>query len=83
MKKIMMCAAFIAAMGLFTTVNAQEKAKKCTKTEQCEKKCDQAKKDKCCKAEGCTKADCKKTDCKDCKKDCKKACTKADKKKTK
>lgn len=54
MKKLMMCAAFIAAMATFTTVNAQDvKTKKCPQTEQC------------CKQ--CGNADCKKAACKDCK----------------
>lgn len=79
MKKIMMCAAFIAAMATFTTVSAQDtKDKKCTKTEKCEKKCTKAD----CKSAECKKAECK--DCKcgkgECKKAEKKACCSSDKK---
>ncbi|WP_455672308.1 hypothetical protein [Phocaeicola sp.] len=76
MKKLMMCAAFIAAMATFTTAGAQDtKTTKCTKTEQCQKKCDK----KCDKAT-CKNAECKKAECKDCK--CAKAdCKKADAKK--
>ena len=74
MKKLMMCAAFIAAMATFSTANAQD-----TKTKKCQKKCDKA---------TCKNAECKKAECKDCKcakKECKKAdgkkcCTKAEKK---
>ena len=41
MKKLFYCAAFVAAMGLFTTANAQDTAqKKEVKKEQCDKKCD-------------------------------------------
>lgn len=82
MKKMMLCAALIAAMGVFTTTNAQE-PKKCPKTEQCcQKKCDKNQKcaQACCK-ENCKNADCKKNDCKNCtcdkakcKAECKKAC---------
>lgn len=82
MKKIMLCAAFIAAMGIFTTANAQE-PKKCTKTEQCcQKKCDKNEKcaQACCK-ENCKNADCKKNECKNCtcdkakcKSECKRVC---------
>ena len=54
MKKLMMCAAFIAAMATFTTAGAQDvKTKKCPRTEQCSKQC--------------ANADCKKAECKDCK----------------
>lgn len=82
MKKIMICAAFIAAMGIFTATNAQE-PKKCTKTEQCcQKKCDKDKKcDKACCKDNCKNAECKKSDCKkcacskqECKSECKKSC---------
>ena len=52
MKKLFYCAAFVAAMGLFTTANAQNTAqKKEVKKEQCDKKCD--KKD----GKACSKAD--------------------------
>lgn len=76
MKKFLMCAAFVAAMAMFGTVNAQDakKAPKAQKpaTEQCTKKCD--KKDaKCCK----TDAKCAKKDAKCCKKNCKPTCNKA------
>lgn len=81
MRKIMMCAAFIAAIGLFTTTNAQEPQKECTKSEQCcQKKCDNDKKcDKaCCK--DCKNVDCQKAECKQCtcdKAKCKSACKQA------
>lgn len=88
MKKIMICAAFIAAMGISTTVNAQE-PKKCTKTEQCcQKKCDNERKCKqaCCK-ENCQNDECKKNECKkctcdkaQCKQECKQACPASQKK---
>ncbi|MGL5958992.1 MAG: hypothetical protein ACRCZZ_10485, partial [Phocaeicola sp.] len=63
MKKMVMCAAFIAAMATYGTANAQDvKTKSCTKSEQCDKKC--SKEDKKCskeegksdKKEGCCKA---------------------------
>lgn len=45
MKKIVMCAAFIAALAIYTTASAQEaKTKPATKTEQCSKK------EGCCKS---------------------------------
>ena len=59
MKKLFYCAAFVAAMGLFTTANAQNtKKKKEVKKEQCDKKCD--KKD----GKACSKADANKSCCK-------------------
>lgn len=58
MRKVIVCAAFIAAMGLFTTANAQDvKTKKTTETEQCTKKCDS--KSDCKKDAKCAKAECK------------------------
>jgi hypothetical protein len=65
MKKIMMCAAFIAAMAIFSTSNAQGvKKQKTTKTEQCDKKCEKpAGKDAKC---ACKKGDAKKCTCKKC-----------------
>lgn len=80
MKKLVVCVAFIALAGIFTTSNAQDcKTKKCTKTEQCEKRCDKAD----CKNAECAKANCK--ECKCCaKSDCKKKdCKKSNCKKTK
>lgn len=81
MKKLMMCAAFIAAMATFTTVNAQDvKTKKCPRTEQCCKQCGNAD----CKKAACKDCKCDKAACKDgkcqqgtCNKACdKKACAK-------
>lgn len=67
MKKIVMFAAFVAAMATFSVANAQDtKTKKCTKTEQCDKKC----KKETCKNEACAKNECK--DCQCGKKECKK-----------
>jgi hypothetical protein len=43
MKKLLIGAAFIAAMGLFATANAQAPVKKATKTEQGVSKADKAK----------------------------------------
>ncbi len=71
MKKLMICAAFVAAMCAFSTVNAQE-VKKETKKECCTKKAE-CKKDKkeCTKdTKDCTKkADCKKDGKACCKKE--------------
>ena len=59
MKKLFYCAAFVAAMGLFTTANAQDTAKtKEVKKEHCDKKCDT--KD----GKACSKADANKSCCK-------------------
>lgn len=83
MKKIIVCVMMLVATGAITSVNAQsdKKDRKCTKTEQCGKKCDKNCKEKCdkkcdksmmsaCKDE-CGKADskgCKAKKC-NCKKD--------------
>lgn len=67
MKKIIVCVMMLVATGTITSVNAQDNKKdqKCTKTEQCEKKC----------KEECGKADCKgcKAEKCSCKKDKKEA----------
>ena len=70
MKKIIVCVMMLVATGAITFVNAQsdKKDRKCTKTEQCGKKCDKsmmsACKDECGKADskGCKaeKCNCKK-----------------------
>lgn len=83
MKKIIVCVMMLVATGAITSVNAQsdKKDRKCTKTEQCGKKCDKKCKEKCdkkcdksmmsaCKDE-CGQADskgCKAEKC-NCKKD--------------
>ena len=51
MKKIIVCVMMLVATGAITFVNAQsdKKDRKCTKTEQCGKKCDK----KCKEIEKC------------------------------
>ncbi|MEG1563584.1 MAG: hypothetical protein RR365_07630 [Bacteroides sp.] len=63
MKKLVICAAFFAAMCTFATVNAQDVKKDAPKQEACCNK----------------KADCKKACTKDCTKECAKTCAKATK----
>ena len=66
MKKLFYCAAFVAAMGLFTTANAQDTAKKKeVKKEQCDKKdgkaCSKTDANKsCCKKDAAKKSCCSK-----------------------
>lgn len=74
MKRLFYCAAFVAAMGLFTTANAQSTAttKKEVKKEQCDKKDGKA----CCKAGDAKKECCKTADAS--KKATTKACCKTD-----
>jgi hypothetical protein len=66
MKKIILSVAFVAAMGLFVNVNAQDTKKadkkEGTKTEQCCKKEAKAGEKKSCekKSEGCCKSEAKK-----------------------
>ncbi|MGL4851906.1 MAG: hypothetical protein ACRC3Z_04590 [Phocaeicola sp.] len=64
MKKVMICAAFIAAMATYTTAAAQDAKKECTKSEKCEKKCDSKdKKEGCCKTKKADKKADKKAGC--------------------
>lgn len=79
MKKIIVCVMMLVATGAITSVNAQsdKKDQKCTKTEQCDKKCNE----KCGKSKvSACKDECGKADCKGCKAE--KCSCKKDKKET-